>query len=613
MDPITILWNTAVFLAAVFSGMIVYRTLKPKYSKKTTLLLWGAAALAGYLISWAAYSIDLYNDLVGILGLSAMVCIATLLLYSESWSAKLFTALMAALIANVVTFLFCGTSDTFLGAAFGLIQTTPYSVGNLLLFIGIKGIVYSLFFALYCLFLRRRVQSIIELLQGKMVSYIAAPAVSIIGFYVINLITNRVGIVPGNVYFFPLYITICVIFVLEYVQIFSSVSWSAKAMKNQAELDVASNIQQNMLPCIFPAFPERDEFDIYASMTPAKEVGGDFYDFFLVDKDHLVMVMADVSGKGVPAALFMVIAKTLLKNCAQSGFSPKEILEKVNNQLCENNEAEMFVTVWIGKLQISSGRLICANAGHEYPVIWHENQEYELVRDKHGFVLAGMENARYREYELTLRPGDKLFLYTDGVTEATNYANELYGTGRMLSALNAANRKTPQETIVAVKGDIDRFVGSAPQFDDITMLSLEIRKMDQKSIERLQVKPAVENLVQVTEFVEGILTTEKISAKIIAQVNVAVDEIFSNIARYSEATMATVECEVRDDKVILQFSDDGIPYDPTQKPDPQTTLPLEDREIGGLGILMVKKSMDQLDYNYEAGRNILTIHKNFSR
>lgn len=229
-----------------------------------------------------------------------------------------------------------------------------------------------------------------------------------------------------------------------------------------AELSVATQIQASMLPCIFPAFPDRPEFDVYATMQPAKEVGGDFYDFFLVDEDHLALVIADVSGKGVPAALFMVIAKTLLKNSAQTGASPKEILEKVNNQLCENNDAEMFVTVWIGILQISTGKIVCANAGHEYPAIRHAGGCYELVKDKHGFVLAGMEGARYREYELQLKQGDGLYVYTDGVVEATNANQELYGTERMLAALNINPHAIPEEQLPAVKADIDSFVGDAP-------------------------------------------------------------------------------------------------------------------------------------------------------
>ena len=241
----------------------------------------------------------------------------------------------------------------------------------------------------------------------------------------------------------------------------------------ETELNVATQIQADMLPRIFPAFPERPEFDIYASMTPAKEVGGDFYDFFLVDDDHLAMVIADVSGKGVPAALFMVIAKTLLKNAAQTGLPPKAVLEKVNNQLCENNEAEMFVTVWLGIYEISTGKLTAANAGHEYPAIRRSGGRFELVKDRHGFVLAGMEDARYREYELELGMGDTLFLYTDGVAEAIGAANILYGTERMLATLNTAPGRCPEKLLRDVKQDIDRFVGDAPQFDDITMLAIQ--------------------------------------------------------------------------------------------------------------------------------------------
>lgn len=247
---------------------------------------------------------------------------------------------------------------------------------------------------------------------------------------------------------------------------------TAEKERMGAELNIATQIQASMLPCIFPAFPDRNEFDIYASMDPAKEVGGDFYDFFLIDEDHIALVMADVSGKGVPAALFMVIAKTLLKNTAQSGISPKEVLSQVNTQLCENNEAEMFVTVWLGIMQISTGHMVCANAGHEYPAIRRVGGQYELLHDKHGFVLAGMEGSRYREYEITLQKGDSLFVYTDGVPEATNAENELFGTDRMLEALNQNPDAASEEVIRQVQKAMEVFVKQAPQFDDITMLSM---------------------------------------------------------------------------------------------------------------------------------------------
>lgn len=385
--------------------------------------------------------------------------------------------------------------------------------------------------------------------------------------------------------------------------------FSLQAERIGAELNVATQIQASMLPCIFPAFPSRREFDIYATMTPAKEVGGDFYDFFLVDDDHLALVMADVSGKGVPAALFMVIAKTLLKNAVQTGLGPKAALEKVNNQLCENNEAEMFVTVWLGVYEISSGKLVAANAGHEKPAILRADGKFELYSDKHGFVLAGMENTRYREYALQLEAGDALFVYTDGVAEATDARNTLYGTQRMLDALNRNPGAGPEALLRQVKADIDAFVGEAPQFDDITMLALKVKELPSGGMKRVSVAPDLASVAAVTEFVEACLAERDAPMKVVAQVNVAVDEIFSNIARYSGATAVSVGCEAQAGRVLLRFSDNGRPYDPTSKADPDVTLSAEERDAGGLGIFMVKKTMDRLAYEYEDGFNVLTLEK----
>ena len=239
-----------------------------------------------------------------------------------------------------------------------------------------------------------------------------------------------------------------------------------------AELNVATQIQADMLPRIFPPFPERKEFEIFATMTPAKEVGGDFYDFFLIDSDHLGLVMADVSGKGVPAALFMVISKTLIKNRAMMGGTPSEILHYVNNQLCEGNEAELFVTVWLGILEISTGKITSANAGHEYPAVRRAGASFELVKSKHSPAVATMEGMKFRESEFTLNSGDMLFIYTDGVAEATNSDDKLYGTDRMLEALNKNAELNVDEILVNMKHDVDDFTGDAPQFDDITMLCL---------------------------------------------------------------------------------------------------------------------------------------------
>ena len=240
-----------------------------------------------------------------------------------------------------------------------------------------------------------------------------------------------------------------------------------------AELNVAAQIQADMLPCIFPPFPDKKGIDIYAHMAPAKEVGGDFYDFFLLDDDHLALVMADVSGKGVPAALFMVISKTLIKDHAQITRSPKVILEKVNNILMENNAEEMFVTVWLGIMEISTGKITAANAGHEYPVVRGADGSFTLIKDKHGIVVGAMEDIKYRQYEMEIEPGGCLFLYTDGIPEATNEQEEMFGTGRMLDALNQEPNASPEKLLSNVMTSVNAFVGSASQFDDMTMLAMK--------------------------------------------------------------------------------------------------------------------------------------------
>ena len=254
---------------------------------------------------------------------------------------------------------------------------------------------------------------------------------------------------------------------------------SSRLAATQTELSMARGIQASMLPSIFPAFPDREEFDLYASMDPAKEVGGDFYDFYMIDDDHLGVVIADVSGKGVPAALFMMISKTIIQNFATLGIGASEALKKANESLCAQNKMDMFVTAWIGILELSTGRMTCANAGHEYPAVCHDGN-FALLKDRHGFVLGGMEGMKYRDYEIQLRAGDKIFVYTDGVPEATNESGELFGTDRMIEALNTGAKADPKETLSIVRGSVDAFVGNAEQFDDLTMLCLEYRGADKR-------------------------------------------------------------------------------------------------------------------------------------
>ena len=240
------------------------------------------------------------------------------------------------------------------------------------------------------------------------------------------------------------------------------------------ELSIATRIQASMLPQVFPAYPERHEFDLYASMDPAKEVGGDFYDFFLVDDDHLCIVMADVSGKGVPAALFMMASRIIIANNAMAGKSPAQVLYDTNTTLLANGQDDMFVTVWIGILEISTGRLTASNGGHEYPVLTKDGR-FEMYKDVHSFLVGGMPGVKYKEYELQLNPGDKLFVYTDGVPEAQDSEKKMFGMDRTVDTLNENREASPKELLQSVRKAVDAFVGNAEPFDDLTMLCLEYK------------------------------------------------------------------------------------------------------------------------------------------
>lgn len=250
-------------------------------------------------------------------------------------------------------------------------------------------------------------------------------------------------------------------------------TYAAEQSRIGTELELANRIQMSILPEVGPEIKDRKEFLLRASMTPAKEVGGDFYNFFLIDKDHLGLVMADVSGKGVPAALFMMASMILLKDLAVPGRKPSEILMQANNDICRNNKAKMFVTVWLGILEISTGLMTCASAGHEFPAVRGEDKTFRFFKDPHGFVLGGMEDMKYKDYELKLSPGDALFVYTDGVPEANDAAGAFFGTDRMEEALNLAQPGHPKDILMKVRESVETFAGGAEQFDDMTMMCLE--------------------------------------------------------------------------------------------------------------------------------------------
>ena len=360
---------------------------------------------------------------------------------------------------------------------------------------------------------------------------------------------------------------------------------TAERERISTELSLATRIQAAFVPHIFPPFPNRPEFDLYASMDPAKEVGGDFYDFFLIDEDHLCLIMADVSGKGVPAALFMMASKIIL-----------------------------FVTVWLGILEISTGKLTAANAGHEYPVLKAADGSFALYKDRHGLVIGGMSGVRYRPYELQLTPGAKLFVYTDGVPEATNAQNELFGTDRMIAALNEDASAGPEDILKNVRRSVDDFVQEAEQFDDLTMLCLEYKGPQAQPARELTVEAAVENIPAVTEFLEAELDAVGCPMKAKMQLTMAVDEIMANIAQYAYApgtgpVTLRFAFEEATRTATLTFLDKGMPYDPLQREDPDVSLSAEDRPIGGLGIYLVKKTMDHVAYEYKYSQNVLTIQK----
>ncbi|MBQ3347134.1 MAG: SpoIIE family protein phosphatase, partial [Synergistaceae bacterium] len=363
-------------------------------------------------------------------------------------------------------------------------------------------------------------------------------------------------------------------------------------------------------PKIIPPFLNHEAFDISATMYPAKEVGGDFYDFFMIDDDHLALVMADVSGKGVPAALFMVIAKTLIKNRSMMGGTPGEILYDVNNQLCESNDSSLFVTVWLGILELSTGKVIASNAGHEPPAVRRAGGKYELFETTQNTAVAIIEDMEFTDGEFQLEHLDTIYLYTDGVTEATNINRQLYGTERMIDELNKTLGAPADEVLSIMNKSVMDFTGEAMQFDDLTMLCLQFFGRP----DELTVEAKTERLHDVIAFVDEYLEKWGCPMDFISEIELAVEEIFVNIAHYAYndkegGGTATISIRYLGKDVEIIFTDSGTPYNPLEHDDPDITLSAEEREIGGLGIYIVKQSMNSVSYEYIGDNNVLKIRK----
>lgn len=411
-----------------------------------------------------------------------------------------------------------------------------------------------------------------------------------------------------------LYTSMMVSLVLIYAFIFSD--REKHLYSTSKELGLATSIQNSMLPSIFPAFPERKEFDIYASMQPAKEVGGDFYDFFLIDDDHLGIVIADVSDKGVPAALFMMASKIMVQNTALLGISPKDVLATVNKQICANNQAEMFVTIWLGILNLKTGLLTASNAGHERPIIKSPNGHFEMIKDVHGFVVGWSKDAVYKNYEIQLEKGSKLFIYTDGVPEASNGSGK-FGRERTLEAIRKYEDKSPNEILRGMKEELVNFTGNFPQFDDITMLCLEYHGSDVKTKDLSYTLPAdVKKMDDMINPVLNSLNEIKADEKIVYKIHLALEETLSNICFYAYGDKKgdiTIKSHLSLDPkfITITIIDKGVEFNPLEKEEPDLEEKVDKRQIGGLGIFITKNLMDEISYNRENDRNILTMTKKF--
>jgi len=382
------------------------------------------------------------------------------------------------------------------------------------------------------------------------------------------------------------------------------------------ELEVANKIQCSMLPNVFPAFPDRNEIDLFASMSAARNVGGDFYDFFFVDRDNIALVIADVSGKGIPSALYMVVAKTIIKeactaaavcdaaaSCAKK--NPFDVIGSVNEKLCENNESSMFVTAIVGILNIPTGKFSYINAGHNPPIV-RRNGRFEYIKNEPCLVLGFMENAKYNQYEITLEKGDILYMYTDGVTEAMNEKKEIFGEEKLMDTLKNCRLHSPKDILLAVKNDVDNFSNGAEQADDITMLCLKM--IDNKEI---RIEADISKLDELFKFINTELEKYGYSSISINEINVAVEEIFVNIVKYAyDEKGGKVSVSIYgEDKTFIRFEDTGKPYNPLVQKEPNLEKDILKRNIGGLGIYLVKRIMDTVEYWRSNGKNILLISK----
>ena len=487
----------------IFMAFMISKTLELEKTQRTAVVYWGVAGLSAFLfgmgIQYAAQQMIAFLDqkafqseggaivqmyysgvtLVHVVQNMMPALIATafvLVIYRGKRSTKVFVSLLFMLVVAVtfqffseITYIFFSDGDN------GYLRNQPVPIVRSL-------IDFGWLFCIICIyrkFLETSLKNILETAREQIVHIITISCLAHIAFEVVKGTLDTYGITlmavdPGNFLIAVTIITaLILIYILIYWSIFKVVTVSASSAKVKAELDVASKIQLSALPNKFPAFPDRKEIEVYAEMFPAKEVGGDFYDFFFIDEEHLAVLIADVSGKGVPAALFMMSGRAVIRNQAFLKMKPGEILKNANNQLEENNHEGMFITAFLGILNVNTGEFEYSNAGHNVPYLCKKSGEVIPIPVKSGFVLAGMRNIRYKTEKIILEKREKLILYTDGITEAENPQKDMYGAERLMEALGDCTEKTVDETVRKIVVSVENFAQDSEQADDITVLAVE--------------------------------------------------------------------------------------------------------------------------------------------
>lgn len=384
----------------------------------------------------------------------------------------------------------------------------------------------------------------------------------------------------------------------------------------ESELNIGREIQMSMLPLRFPLFPDRTEFEAYAVLQPAREVGGDFYDLFLIDDHHFCFSVGDVSGKGVPAALFMAVTKTLIKSRASNDLSPGSILSHVNTELSRDNESCMFVTLFVAILDLRDGTLTYSNAGHNPPYILRRDGRRDRLDRRHGPIVAAVEGIAYREDTAVMDPGDQIVLYTDGVTEAADVDYNLYSENRLAAVLNSLADVTAQSIVDRVVEDVETFRGAAEPSDDITLVGVTFRGVTDETAQymlEVDIGNRLDEIARVQEVFGAFCGEHDISDRNRRQLNMVLDELLSNVISYAydddrEHTIH-IRISIAESGLTLRITDDGRAFNPFEQSDPDTSLSVEDRPIGGLGVHLVKNVMDSASYERQGTTNLVTLTK----